>query len=268
VILVAANAGIYVIKLGTSLITDVKTNEIRIETLNSLTDQIARLNEKKSVIIVSSGAIGLGLRSLGENRRPKEMAKKQAAAAVGQNILMNLYEKLFNKRHITLAQVLLTKDGLSNDVGYSNAQNTIHTLLDYGVIPIINENDTIATEEIQFGDNDNLASYVAELVGAEMLILLTDTDGLYTQDPSVCKTAKKFEVITEITDEISSSANGTNGACSVGGMSSKIEAAKRALASNIPVTIASGFEDGVIDRISEGEKCGTLFLPKEMNENE
>lgn len=263
-ILVAKDAGIYVIKLGTSLITDVDTNEIRIETLNSLTDQIARLNQKKGVVLVSSGAIGLGLHSLGEKKRPKEMAKKQAAAAVGQNLLMNLYEKLFNKRHVTLAQVLLTKDGLSNKIGYVNARNTIKTLLEYGVIPIINENDTIATEEIQFGDNDNLASYVAVLVDAEMLVLLTDTDGLYTGDPSVCKNAKRFDVINEITDEICRSANGTSGACSVGGMCSKIEAAKRALSSNIPVTIASGFDDGVIDKISEGRKCGTLFIPKEM----
>ncbi|MBN1786629.1 MAG: glutamate 5-kinase [Candidatus Methanofastidiosa archaeon] len=267
-ILVARNAGIYVIKLGTSLITDVNTNEIRIETLNSLTDQIARIKDDKSIVIVSSGAIGLGLHSLGELRRPKEMAKKQAAAAVGQNILMNLYEKLFNKRQITIAQVLLTKDGISEEKGYINARNTIQTLLDYGVIPIINENDTIATEEIQFGDNDNLASYVAELVQAEMLILLTDTDGLYTGDPTIYESAKKFEIITEITEEICNSANGTKGACSVGGMQSKIEAAKRALASNVPVMIASGFEKDVLFKIYEGKKCGTLFLPKGMKIDE
>jgi len=268
VILVATSTGIYVIKLGTSLITDVKTNEIRIETLNKLTDQIAKVNGKKKIIIVSSGAIGLGLHSLGEKKRPKEMAKKQAAAAVGQNILMNLYEKLFKKRHITIAQVLITKDGISGACGYENARNTINTLLDYNVVPIINENDTIATEEIQFGDNDNLASYVAELIRAEMLILLTDTDGLYTNDPHMNVDAKRFDVITEITEEIFNSANGTNGLCSVGGMSSKIEAAKRALASDIPVTIASGFDDMVIEKIYMGKKCGTLFLPKRGVNNE
>lgn len=187
---------------------------------------------------------------------------------MGQNILMNLYEKLFKKRHITIAQVLITKDGISGASGYENARNTVNTLLDYGVVPIINENDTIATEEIQFGDNDNLASYVAELISADMLILLTDTDGLYTNDPHMNEDARRFDVITEITDEICNSANGTNGLCSVGGMSSKIEAAKRALASNIPVTIASGFEDGVIEKIYKGEKCGTLFLPKRGVENE
>ena len=268
VIFVAATNGIYVIKLGTSLITDVKTNEIRIETLNRITDQIAKINMTKGVILVSSGAIGLGLQAMGLERRPKEMSKKQAAAAIGQNKLMNLYEKLFQKRGITIAQVLLTKDGISNETGYANAHNTIHTLIEYGIVPIINENDTIATEEIQFGDNDNLASYVAQIADAEMLVLLTDTDGLYDADPSVCASAQKYAVVTEITSAICASAGETTGLCSVGGMCSKIEAAKRATMHGIAVTIASGFEDRIIERIAEGERCGTLFMPQKEEYDE
>ncbi|RZN46235.1 glutamate 5-kinase [archaeon] len=261
VVLVAATKGIYVIKLGTSLITDIATNQIRIETLNNLTDQIARAHEKKHVIVVSSGSIGLGLSTLNLTKRPKEMAKKQAAAAIGQNKLMNTYEKLFNKRNITIAQVLLTKDGILSEKGYNNAYNTILTLLEYGVVPIINENDTIATEEIQFGDNDNLASYVAQMMQAEMLILLTDTDGLYTSDPSIDPYAQKLEVVHEITRDIELSAGVTNGLCSVGGMNSKIQAAQRALLHGVPVTIASGFDTSCIEKIVDGKPCGTLFIP-------
>ncbi|MHC1598149.1 MAG: glutamate 5-kinase [Candidatus Methanofastidiosia archaeon] len=261
-ILVAAIKNTYVIKLGTSLITDVETNEIRIDTLNNITDQIARIKEKKNIVIVSSGAIGLGLKTLNLKKRPSLMPEKQAAAAIGQNKLMNLYEKLFNKRHITIAQVLITKDGISNKKGYVNAKNTINTLLKYDIIPIINENDTMATEEIQFGDNDNLAAYVAQIVDAEMLILLTDTDGLYTKDPTIHADAIKFEIIEEITTEVSISASKSNGLCSVGGMSSKIEAAKQALEKNIPVIIANGFGKDTIENIANGISCGTIFLPK------
>ncbi|MDD4281147.1 MAG: glutamate 5-kinase [Candidatus Methanofastidiosa archaeon] len=260
-ILVAATTGIYVIKLGTSLITDVRTNEVRIESLSKITDQIANIKEHKGVIVVSSGAIGLGLHAMGLDRRPREMAKKQAAAAIGQNKLMNQYEKLFQKRGVTIAQVLLTKDGISGEPGYTNAHNTIHTLVDYGIVPIINENDTIATEEIQFGDNDNLAAYVAQIADAELLILLTDTDGLYDADPTVCPGAHRYEVIDEITPDICNSAGQSNGLCSVGGMCSKIQAAQRATSHGIPVIIANGFEDGIIERIARGEHCGTLFVP-------
>ena len=268
-ILVAEINGIYVIKLGTSLIADVKTNTIRWDVLRNIIGQIARIKEHKNVIVVSSGSIGLGLHELNEKTRPTEMAKKQAAAAIGQNKLMNLYDALFNKMNITIAQVLLTKDGISTEKGYTNAHNTIHTLLEYGIVPIINENDTISTEEIMFGDNDNLAAYVAQISGAEMLILLTDTDGLYDRNPSKFPDAKKYEVIEQITDEICAEADTTNGPCSVGGMCSKVEAAKRALLHNIPVTIASGLDGSSIVKISQGMPCGTLFTPNnKVKDNE
>ncbi|MHC1604345.1 MAG: glutamate 5-kinase [Candidatus Methanofastidiosia archaeon] len=262
VVFVAGKKGIYVIKLGTSLIADVKTNEIRIETLDTLTDQISKIKKDKDVILVSSGAISLGLDALGLRKRPEEMSKKQAAAAIGQNKLMNLYEKLFKKHRITIAQVLLTKEGILTQRGYTNAKNTIFTLLDFGIIPIINENDTIATEEIQFGDNDNLSAYVAKMIDAEMLVILTDTDGLYTEDPAISPHAKKIDVVSDFTHDICRSAKSTNNPRCVGGMSSKITAAKKAVKSEIPVAIASGFKNDVILKIVMGNNIGTLFLPK------
>lgn len=263
-----------VVKVGSSLLTD-ETGNLNRGFIESLCNDLSELKKQgEEIILVTSGAIvaGIGrLKKLEEEIkfRSLNLREKQAAAAIGQVHLMQVYEREFEKKNILVGQVLLTREDLEDRSRYLNARNTLLTLLDAGVIPIINENDTVAVEEIQVGDNDNLSAIVASKVGADYLIILTDVKGLYTDDPTKNKNAKLISEIKEITPEIEILA-GKNpaGERGTGGMLTKIQAAKIATRSGVTMVIANGKEEKVVSRILQGENrgnhfTGTKFLPKE-----
>ena len=220
----------------------------------------------KDVVLVSSGAIAAGRQALGHHRRPDSLAEKQAFAAVGQARLMMVYQKLCAEYNQTAAQVLLTKDTMVNDASRYNAQNTFEELLNLGTIPIVNENDTVSTSEIpyvdSFGDNDRLSAIVAALIGADLLILLSDIDGLYTDDPRTNKEARFISFVPEITKELLSAwAKGTSGSdVGTGGMSAKLAAARIATDSGADMVIANGDHVEAVMEIVGGKETGTLFL--------
>ena len=216
----------------------------------------------KEAVLVSSGAIAAGMARLGFTERPRSIPEKQAAAAVGQSALMWSYEQAFARHGLKVAQVLLTQEDISHRARYLNARNTLMTLLGFGVLPIVNENDTVAVEEIKVGDNDNLAALVAHLVEADLLVLLTDVDGLYTGDPRHDPRARKIELVETLTEEIWRLGQDARGEVSVGGMTTKLQAAQKAMASGVPMVIASGRGDRVLQRLLKGESVGTLFVPK------
>ena len=221
--------------------------------------------EGKDVVLVSSGAIAAGRLALGYERRPDTLAQKQAFAAVGQARLMMVYQKIFSEYNQATAQVLLTKDTMVNDASRYNAQNTFEELLAMGVIPIVNENDTVSTSEIpyvdSFGDNDRLSAIVAALIGADLLILLSDIDGLYTDDPRRNPKAEFIRLVPEITEEFLDMGKETSGSSvGTGGMSAKLAAARIATDSGADMVIANGDHVDVIMDIMEGEEKGTLFL--------
>jgi len=246
-----------VIKIGSSLLCR-KTKAIDSALVDSVAAQIAVLRKDgKEVILVSSGAIALGMSVLGLSDRPKELSYLQAAAAVGQNELMNVYREAFNKKGLNCAQVLLTWDDFSGRKRYLNAKSTLLALLELGSIPIINENDTVSTDEIKFGDNDRLSALVASLINADLLIMLSDVDGLLDKGKNVIR------VVTEINQEIKSLACPTDKKTCVGGMVTKIEAAKIAMHSGIPCVIANGgCESIIISTVRDPAGCGTFFVPK------
>lgn len=253
--------GRIVIKIGSNILTYTKggLNQKRI---NSIAKEVSEIcNSGNDVIIVSSGAVAAGLKKLGFKERPKEIRLKQAVAAIGQSSLMWSYEKEFRKFGKKVAQILLTREDFSDRVRYLNAKNTISTLLSYGVIPVINENDTVATEEIKFGDNDQLAALVAALVEAERLIILSDVDGLYPVDPKMNPGAKIIPLVREVTPEIEEMAGGAGSAVGTGGMYSKVLAAKKATSFGIRVNIISGKRKGLITSLLKGKHKGTEFLP-------
>ncbi len=214
------------------------------------------------VVIVSSGAIAAGMKKLGLKDKPKDIKLKQAAAAVGQSSLMWAYERSFGDYGKKVAQILLTRDDFSDRKRYINSKNTLLTLLLYRIIPIINENDTVATDEIKFGDNDHLASLVANLIEAEKLIILSDVEGLYTEDPRHSLKAKLIDYVEEITPELEKRAGGAGSIISTGGMYSKLLAAKRSVNHGIMVHIISGRKDGLLKSLIGGEQAGTTFRPK------
>lgn len=214
------------------------------------------------VIIVSSGAIAAGIRELHIKHIPDNIPQKQAAAAIGQTHLIGLYEKYFKKNRLKVAQILLTHEDLSNRKRYLNAKNTISTILSHNVIPIINENDTVAVEEIKFGDNDTLSAMVAALTGAGLLIILSDVDGLFTNDPTVCHNSRLIGVVDKITPKIERLARESSSSTGIGGMVTKIKAAKIASSANIPTIIVNGKKKDIISKIIAGENIGTIFLPK------
>ncbi|HIJ60825.1 MAG TPA: glutamate 5-kinase [Nitrospirae bacterium] len=250
-----------VIKIGSNILADKKSG-LKIKRIETISDDISRIcalgNE---VLIVSSGAITAGMKRLGFVEKPSEVRLKQASAAVGQSILMSAYEKSFNRHNRKIAQVLLTREDLSNRKRYINAKNTLLTLLSFNVIPVINENDTVSTEEIKFGDNDQLAALVAGTVEADWLIILSDVDGLYTSDPTSNADAELIREVSEITPQIESIAGASRSGVGTGGMYSKILAAKKALAYGIKVNIISGKKSGVLKRLISGKHEGTAFLP-------
>jgi glutamate 5-kinase len=244
-----------VIKLGTGLLTDAQ-NHLSVRQIEGLVAQIAALHEqKKQLIIVSSGAIGAGMSELGLKQRPKKLDELQAAAAIGQSKLMAVYDELFGKFGITVAQILLTHDDLKDRARHLNAHNTLATLLTHGAVPIINENDTVAVEEIKFGDNDRLGALAATLIDADLLVILSHVEGLLEGEGRV------IPVVPEITHEIEALAGDTDRTTSVGGMKSKIDAAKIVTRAGIPLIIANGARANVLRDVLAGDEVGTIFLP-------
>jgi glutamate 5-kinase len=252
-----------VVKIGTSSLTR-KDGSFNSEFALDIATQVSKLKSSgKEVILVSSGAIGTGCEALGFLERPKSIPLKQATAAVGQSILMQEWIKVFEKFGLKVAQMLLTYDAFSDRKTYLNLRNSMSSLLELGVIPIINENDPICVHEIgeTFGDNDTLSAMVSSKVEADLLILMTDIDGLYTKNPKKSKDAKKIAIIEEITPEIESFGGGA-GDKGTGGMKTKLEAAKIAQKSGCFMVIASSEEKDLILRVIDGEDIGTLFIPK------
>jgi glutamate 5-kinase len=247
-----------VVKLGTGVLTD-SQKQIDPAQLTQLVAQIAALRAAgKEVVLVTSGAVGAGMGTLGYGKRPTELAELQACAAVGQSRLMATYAELFAKHNLRVAQVLLTHDDLEHHERHLNARNTLVTLLGRGVVPIINENDAISFTEIKFGDNDKLSALVASLLPADLLVILTTVDGVIENFGK--KSPKTIPVIEQIDSVIEKMAGGTTSETAVGGMKSKIEAAKIVVRSGIPLVIASGKKKNVLAKILGGEDEGTLFV--------
>jgi glutamate 5-kinase len=251
-----------VIKIGTSTLTYANgcVNIRRIESLCKCVSDI--MNAGNEVILVSSGAIGMGVGKLNLKQKPTDIAGKQAAAAVGQCELMYIYDKEFSSHNHTVAQILLTGPDLRTPDRHEKFENTIKRLLELGVLPIINENDTVATEEIVFGDNDTLAALVAEGTGADLLVLLSDIDGLYTGDPRKDKDAVLIPSVHEINEDIVALAGGAGSSLGTGGMATKIKAAKIATESGCDMIITNGAYPELLYKIIDGEAIGTRFYSK------
>lgn len=251
-----------VIKIGSSSLIHKETGNLNLNKLEKLVRVLCNLkNQGKDVVLVSSGAIAVGRKILGFKEKPVEISKKQACASIGQASLMTVYQKLFSEYHQVTSQILITKTVMINDLSRRNARNTFEELLDYGVIPVVNENDTISTYEIEFGDNDHLSAIVAALIGADLLILLSDIDGLFTDDPNTNKQARFIDVVPEITEEYLNMGKSTSKSnVGTGGMSAKISAARIATDSGADMVIANGENVDIIDKIVNGENIGTLFL--------
>jgi glutamate 5-kinase len=251
-----------VAKFGTSLLTS-GADHLDLQVMSSLVEQIARLHgQGKEIVIISSGAIASGRQKLKKVPERKNTPFKQVLASVGQSHLMYTYEQLFSQYDITVAQALLTKEDLSDRSGYLNARNTLLALIELGIICIVNENDVVAIDEIEglkFGDNDNLSAMVANLVDADLLALLTGIGGLYTADPCYNPQAQLIRRVDKIDAEIERMASDTAGRQGIGGMTTKIEAAKLATTSGVNVIIADGREPDILVRISQGEDTGTFF---------
>lgn len=249
-----------VVKVGTSTLAH-KTGNINIRHVEELCKVLSDLkNAGHDIILVSSGAIGMGVGKLSLKSRPDDMATKQAAAAVGQCELMYIYDKYFSEYNHNIAQILLTAPDLEDDVRYSNIKNTMTRLLELGVMPIINENDTVATDEIAVGDNDTLGSIVAVCMNADILVLLSDIDGLYSADPHTDPDATLISEIREITPEIEALGGGSNSGLGTGGMATKLSAAKRCIKNGTDVVIANGSAPAVLYDIAEGKQVGTRFI--------
>jgi glutamate 5-kinase len=248
-----------VIKVGSAVMTT--ANGLNLEFIKELTDNIAQLlNNGREVVLVSSGAIAAGFKKIGLPAKPTAIPQKQAVAAIGQSTLMQNYEQAFDRHGLKVAQILLTRNDLANRRRYLNARNTLFTLLNWRVIPIINENDTVAVEEIQFGDNDNLSALISSVVQADLLIILTDIDGLYDQDPRQHEDACRISLVEKIDARLERAASRQPGVIGSGGMFSKIQAAKKAASVGIPTIIAHGLKPKVIEHIFAGAEVGTLFL--------
>jgi glutamate 5-kinase len=244
-----------VVKLGTGLLTD-QQNRLAKDRVEHAAAQVAALcQQKRQVVVVSSGAIAAGMAALGVKQRPKNLHELQACAAIGQSKLMAVYDAVFSACGIAVAQVLLTHDDLKNRGRHLNARNTLETLLKHGVVPIINENDTVSVDEIKFGDNDRLAALTATLIDADLLIILSHVEGLLDEN-------KLVPVVSEIGHDIEKLAGGTDRATSTGGMRSKVDAARIVTRAGIPMVIANGARPNVLVDVLAGEEVGTIFLPK------
>lgn len=251
-----------VVKIGTSTLTyeNGKLNLRRIEYLCRTLSDLQ--NSGRRIVLVSSGAIGVGVGKLGLARRPDETAKKQALAAVGQCELMFIYDKFFGEYHQNVAQVLLTADVTARENSRTNVVNTFSELLSMGIIPIVNENDTVAVDELEgrnFGDNDTLSAIVASLVGADALVILTDIDGLYDSDPRKNPQARRIPRVEEITPAVEELAGGAGSNRGTGGMATKLKAAKLAKSQGIPTAVISGSHTETLYQLLRGEDVGTVF---------
>lgn len=251
-----------VIKIGTSTLAHA-TGRINIRQVEHLCKVISDLkNAGHEIILVSSGAIGMGVGKLSLSERPTDIATKQAAAAVGQCELMYVYDKLFSEYNHTVAQILLTSADIDNPQRKENFQTTVRRLLELGALPIVNENDSVATEELVIGDNDTLGAVVATSVDADLLILLSDINGLYTADPHKDKNAKLLHKVEEITPEILSYTGGAGSRLGTGGMATKIHAAQIATEKGIDMVIANGEEAEILYDIISGKDVGTRFISR------
>ena len=252
-----------VVKVGTSTIT-YANGKRNFSQIDRLARELSDLqNQGKEMILVSSGAVAVGVARLGLLAKPATIPGKQACAAVGQGVLMHTYEKLFADYGQIVAQVLITRTESIDRHRYTNCRNTFMTLLQQGVIPIVNENDVVALDELKIGDNDNMSALVAGIVDADLVIILSDIDGLYTANPATHPEATLVHTVQEITPEIEASAGGVGSSRGTGGMATKIQAAKAATNSGIQLVIASGTEKNAIPRILQGEEIGTLFVSRE-----
>ena len=259
-----------VVKVGTSSLT-YPTGNLNLVSLEQLTRQLVAIkNQGREVLLVTSAAVGAGMGRINIKDKPEKISDRQALAAIGQGILMHIYEKFFNEYGVVVAQVLLTKDDLADRQRYLNARNTMRKILEYSAVPVINENDTVAFDQIKFGDNDTLSAMVAGLVDADLLVLLSDIDGLYTNDPNKDAGAKLIPIVEDITPEIESLAGGEGSALGSGGMKTKIAAARIAVSQGIPMVLANGSHQDSLRFLSSSENSleqdirsfGTLFLPK------
>lgn len=249
-----------VVKIGTSTLA-YATGQLNIRRVEELCKTMSDIrNAGHELILVSSGAIGMGVGKLGLRTRPRDIPTKQAAAAVGQCELMYIYDKLFSEYHHTVAQLLITADNLSNETRHANFTNTLNRLLELGAVPVINENDTVATDEIVIGDNDTLAAMVAESVEANLLVLLSDIDGLYTADPHADPTAKLLPVVHRVDDGIRALAGVSSTDQGTGGMVTKLRAAEICLNCGCEMVIANGREPMLLYDIVEGKPVGTRFV--------
>ncbi len=253
-----------VIKVGTSSLT-YETGKINIKKLERLVRVISDLrNRGTEVVLVSSGAVGAGVGKLNLPEKPSDIRAKQALAAIGQATLVSIYDKFFSEYGHSTAQVLLTKFILDDSERYQNTKNTFETMFDYGVIPIVNENDVISTYELEFGDNDTLSACIAELVEAEMLIILSDIDGLFDQNPVQNPDASLIPVVEEVNEEIYALAGGAGTRRGTGGMVTKLKAAEIVMPKGIDMVITNGAQPERIYDIFEGRAVGTLFVGKQI----
>jgi glutamate 5-kinase len=259
---VLGKANRIVVKVGSSILASVEKG-LHYEVFSHLSKEISDLKRQGyEIVLVSSGAIAAGMEKLGYKTRPQDITQKQATAAVGQTRLMNIYESYFSRYQQMVAQVLLTHDDLSHRRRFLNARNTLLTLLELGIIPIINENDTVVVDEIKFGDNDNLSALITNLIGADLLLVLTDIEGLCDSDPKVNPRARCIPLVEDIDMDMEGIVGETASQMSVGGMISKIQAARKASRFGIPTVVAQGTQEGVLRQILKGKEVGTLILPK------
>jgi glutamate 5-kinase len=258
---VVTEAHVIVVKVGTNVLAGADGTLDR-QRIQALADGVQRIRQAgKKLALVTSGAIGAGIGRLGLGKRPSDLRHLQACAAVGQSFLMRAYEECLSRSGIPTAQILLTAGDFDNRTRYLNARNTINTLLEWGCLPIINENDTVSVAEIRFGDNDHLAAMVTNLLRAPLLILLTNVDGLYSADPKADPDAKVLSTVPYIDTEVLGMAGGSRSVLGSGGMRSKLRAARLATAAGESVIMANGATPAILDRILAGEPAGTLFLP-------
>lgn len=256
-----------VVKVGTSTITHAN-GSMNFHVIEKLVRVLADLRcEGRNIVLVTSGAIGVGRFRMGMSEKPSLLPQKQALASVGQVSLMYIYSKFFGEYDQIASQVLITRDVVDDEVKKQNTHNTLCTLLDYGVIPIVNENDTVATEEIEpnFGDNDTLSAVVAELIDADLLILLSDIEGLYDKNPKSHEDAHLIPIIYDVCNQVIHGVEDTNNDLGTGGMRTKIEAAKICYRASIPMFISKGDDPEHIYEILEGKDVGTLFIPKQSS---
>ncbi|MBR7163901.1 MAG: glutamate 5-kinase [Clostridia bacterium] len=260
------NAKRIVVKVGTSSLT-YSTGRIHLRKIDLLARTLADLcHEGREIVLVSSGAVGVGMGKMGFAEKPKTTREKQATSAIGQSELMSIYGKLFGEYGCDVAQVLLTKNVIENKQRKENATTTFNTLLEWGVIPIVNENDAISTEEIEFGDNDTLSAMVATLIKADVLIILSDIDGLYSADPHKSEDAQLLDEIEEVTDALFEIAGNAGSARGTGGMATKLIAAKTVMEAGINMVITNGSPPAVIYDILDGKKVGTLFKGRQKED--